>query len=139
MCKGLKFIRGLETLNFRGNTLAEESGDIISILVKENRSLVKVNLEMNLVKPQILTEIEKQCKQNRQNQEKNKLVKMRKELRSLRKIEKSKVCTELKAISSEIKRVNVQEDLLSFLKNDFNNQMEEEMNVVKQAEADLED
>lgn len=107
LCKGLKFIRGLETLNFRGNTLAEESGDIVSLLVKENRSLVKVNMEMNLIKPQVLTEIEKQCKQNRQDQEKNKLVKMRRELRSLRKMKKSKVCSELKAISSEIKRVNV--------------------------------
>lgn len=51
MCKGLKFVNGLESLNLRGNTLAEESGDIISLLVKENRSLVKVNLEMNLLKP----------------------------------------------------------------------------------------
>jgi len=51
LCKGLKFISGLETLNFRGNTLSEESGDIVSLLVKENRSLLKVNLEMNLIKP----------------------------------------------------------------------------------------
>ena len=56
-------------MNFRGNTLAEESGDILSLLVKENRSLLKVNLELNLIKPQILTEIDKQCKQNRADQE----------------------------------------------------------------------
>ena len=65
----MKFLNGLETLNFRGNTLAEESGDILSLLVKENRSLLKVNLELNLIKPQILTEIDKQCKQNRADQE----------------------------------------------------------------------
>ena len=59
LCKGLKFLNSLESLNFRGNTLAEESGDILSLLVKENRSLLKVNLELNLIKPQILTEIDK--------------------------------------------------------------------------------
>jgi hypothetical protein len=47
----MKFIKGLEQLNFRGNTLAEESGDIISLLVKENRSILRVNLELNLIKP----------------------------------------------------------------------------------------
>ena len=41
----------------------------MSLLVKENRSLLKVNLELNLIKPQILTEIDKQCKQNRADQE----------------------------------------------------------------------
>ena len=41
----------------------------MSLLVKENRSLLKVNLELNLIKPQILTEIDKQCKLNRQDQE----------------------------------------------------------------------
>jgi len=51
LCKGLKFIKGLESLNFRGNTLAEESGDILSLLVKENRSLLKINLELNMIKP----------------------------------------------------------------------------------------
>lgn len=71
LCKGLKFINGLETINFRGNTLAEESGDILSLLVKENRSLLKINLELNLIKPQVLAEIEKQCKQNKLDQEKH--------------------------------------------------------------------
>ena len=44
---------------------------------------------------------------------------MRRELRGLRKIEKSKVNTELKAINNEIQKVNIQENLLNFLKNDF--------------------
>ena len=65
LCKGFKFLRCLETLSLRGNTLAEESGDILSLLVKENRSLLRVNLELNLIKPQILAEIDKQCRQNR--------------------------------------------------------------------------
>ena len=67
LCKGLKFISSLETLNFRGNTLGDETGDIISLLVKENRCLLRVNLEANLIKPQVVTEIDKQCKQNRQD------------------------------------------------------------------------
>lgn len=52
-------------ISLRGNTLAEESGDILSLLVKENRSLFKINLELNLVKPQIISEIDKQCKMNK--------------------------------------------------------------------------
>ena len=51
LCKGLKFLKNLESCNFRGNTLAEESGDILSLLVKENRNLLRVNLELNLIKP----------------------------------------------------------------------------------------
>ena len=62
LCKGLKFVNSLESLSFRSNTLAEESGDILSLLVKENRNLHKVNVELNLVKPQVLSEIEKRCK-----------------------------------------------------------------------------
>ncbi len=44
---------------------------------------------------------------------------MRKELRSLRKLQQSKVNNELKAINSEIQKVNISDNLLSFLKNDF--------------------
>ena len=98
----MKFIDSLETINFRGNTLAEESGDILSLLVKENRSLVKVNLELNLIKPQVVQEIDKQCKLNRQDQEKYEIVKMRKELRGLRRMKENKVNTELQAINNEI-------------------------------------
>ena len=119
LCKGLKFIDSLETINFRGNTLAEESGDILSLLVKENRSLVKVNLELNLIKPQVVQEIDKQCKLNRQDQEKHEIVKMRKELRGLRRMKENKVNTELQAINNEIQKVNIQDNLLNFLKSDF--------------------
>ena len=103
----------------RGNTLAEESGDILSLLVKENRSLVRINLELNLIKPQIIAEIEKQCKQNKLDQEKYTIIKMRRELRGLRKMKDSKVNSELNAINSEIQKVDIQQNLLSFLKNDF--------------------
>ena len=138
MCKGLKFLKNLESCNFRGNTLAEESGDILSLLVKENRSLLKVNLELNLIKPQILQEIEKQCKQNRTDQEKYELVKMRRELRGLRRLtQDSKVNSELKAIDNEIQKVNIQDNLLNFLKNDFKSQMQDNMQEIEQTEAVL--
>ena len=97
----------------RGNTLAEETGDIISLLIKENRTVVKVNLEMNLIKPQVLTEIEKQCRLNRSEKEKQMLVKMRKELKCLRKMKVTKAYNELKAISNEIKKVTIQDDAFS--------------------------
>ena len=135
LCKGLKFIKGLESANFRGNTLAEESGDILSLLVKENRSLLKVNLELNLIKPHVILEIEKQCRVNRQDQEKNSIIKMRRELRGLRRMKESKVNCELKAIDSEIQKVNIQDNLLNFLKNDFDNQMEENMHEIEQTEG----
>ena len=48
---------------------------------------------------------------------------MRRELRGLRKMKDSKVNTELKAINSEIQKVDIQQNLLSFLKNDFESQM----------------
>ena len=46
----------------RSNSLAEEAGDILSLLVKENRSILRINLEMNLIRPCVIAEIEKQCK-----------------------------------------------------------------------------
>ena len=62
---------------------------------------------------------------------------MRRELRSLRKIKDSKVNTELKAISKEIKQKNFDDDLISFLKNDFKNQMSENLNEIEQAETQI--
>ena len=56
LCKGFKFIKGLESLNLRGNTLGDETAGILSLLVKENRTLTKVNIELNLIKPQIVAE-----------------------------------------------------------------------------------
>lgn len=119
--------------------MAEESGDILSLLVKENRSLLKINLELNLIKPQVLSEIEKQCKQNKLDQEKHEVIKMRRELRGLRKMKASKVNNELKAINKEIQKVNIQSNLLSFLKNDFNEQMQDNMQEIEQTEAVIED
>ena len=49
---------------------------------------------------------------------------MRRELRGLRKLtQDSKVNSELKAIDNEIQKVNIQDNLLNFLKNDFKSQM----------------
>jgi len=45
---------------------------------------------------------------------------MRKELKGLRKMKASKVNNELQAINSEIQKVNIKENLLNFLKSDFN-------------------
>jgi len=48
---------------------------------------------------------------------------MRRELRSLRKMKESRVNCELNAIDKEIKKVDIQQNLMSFLKNDFDHQM----------------
>lgn len=55
---------------------------------------------------------------------------MKKELRGLRKMNASKVNNELKAIDSEIQKVNIQDNLIGFLKKDFDNQMQDNMQAI---------
>ena len=62
LAKGLKFVKTIESLNFRSNSLAQEAGDILLFMVKESRNITKCVLDINMVKPQVVTEIEKQCK-----------------------------------------------------------------------------
>lgn len=63
---------------------------------------------------------------------------MRRELRGLRKLtQDSKVNSELKAIDNEIQKVNIQDNLLNFLKNDFKSQMQDNMHEIEQTEAVL--
>ena len=76
---------------------------------------------------------------NKQELEKNLIVKMRKELRGLRKKQKSKVNSELKAISHEIQKTNQQENLLNFLKNDFKAQMDENLQQIEKTETALDE
>jgi hypothetical protein len=49
----------------------------------------------------------------------------------------SKVNTELKAISKEIKESNIEDNLISFLKNDFKNQMSENLNEIQHTEIQI--
>ena len=62
---------------------------------------------------------------------------MRRELRGLRKMKQSKVNSELNAIDKEIQKVNIQDNLLSFLKNDFESQMQNNMQEIEETEAVL--
>ena len=55
---------------------------------------------------------------------------MRRELRGLRRLKESKVDTELRAIDNEIQKVNIQDNLLSFLKSDFKSQMKDNMHEI---------
>ena len=59
---------------------------------------------------------------------------MRRELRGLRRFKESKVDTELRAIDAEIQKVNIQDNLLSFLKSDFKSQMKDNMQEIEQTE-----
>jgi hypothetical protein len=47
------------------------------------------------------------------------------------------VNTELKAISKEIKESNIEDNLISFLKNDFKNQMSENLNEIQHTEIQI--
>ena len=49
----------------------------------------------------------------------------------------SKVNSELKAIDNEIQKVNIKDNLLNFLKNDFKSQMQDNMQEIEQTEAVL--
>lgn len=60
---------------------------------------------------------------------------MRRELRGLRRLKESKVDTELRAIDNEIQKVNIQDNLLSFLKSDFKSQMQDNMQEIQQTET----
>ena len=60
---------------------------------------------------------------------------MRRELRGLRRLKDSKVDTELRAIDNEIQKVNIQDNLLSFLKSDFKSQMQDNMQEIQQTET----
>ena len=62
---------------------------------------------------------------------------MRRELRGLRRLKESKVDNELRAIDNEIQKVNIQDNLLSFLKSDFQNQMQDNMQEIEQTETAL--
>lgn len=86
---------------------------------------------MNLIKPQVVQEIEKQCKANKVEQEKHAVVRMKKEIKGLRKLKDSRVHSELEAINHEIQRGPTQENLLQFLQKDFNVQMSENMQEIK--------
>ena len=51
LAKGLKFVKSIESLNFRSNSLSQEAGDIILFMVKENRNITLCNLDVNMIKP----------------------------------------------------------------------------------------
>ena len=54
-------------------------------------------------------------------------------------MKESKVNCELKAINREIQKVDIQQNLLSYLKNDFNSQMQDNMVQIEKTEAVIED
>ena len=59
---------------------------MLLFMTKENQSLRKCVLDLNMVMPNIVEAIEAQCKINKQNKKKTNLPQIRKEIRSLRKM-----------------------------------------------------
>ena len=55
------------------------------LLVRENKSITKVTLEANLLRQDLLQEIESACKQNRPHKQLRDLPNIKKEIRSLKK------------------------------------------------------
>ena len=55
----------LQNLNLRNNTLGDEAGATLNESIKSNNRLIKINLELNIIKHKYLTEIENRLKQNR--------------------------------------------------------------------------
>ena len=73
-------------MNFKSNSMAQESGEMFLFMVKENRNIKKCCLETNMIKPQIVDEVDKQCKANKAIVAKMDLPQIRKEIKSLRKL-----------------------------------------------------
>ena len=102
LAKGLKFVKTIETLNFKGNSLANESGDILLFMVKENRNISRCTLDINMIKPQVVTEIEKQCKMNKAMNAKVDLPSIKKEIKTLKKLRGKSNCRTIEKMNKQI-------------------------------------
>lgn len=45
--------------------MAQDSGEIFLFMVKENRNIEKCCLDTNMIKPNIVDDVDKQCKANK--------------------------------------------------------------------------
>jgi hypothetical protein len=66
--------------------IEEEGGEALLMLVRENRSITKVTLEANLLRQDLLQEIESACKQNRPHKQMRDIPNIKKEIRCLKKV-----------------------------------------------------
>ena len=71
-------------MNFRANALAQESGDVLLFMTKENQNIQKCILDLNMVMPHIVEAIQAQCKANKQMKKKVNLPQIKKEIKNLR-------------------------------------------------------
>lgn len=65
LAKCFKNLKNLESINLKNNSLEWESSDAYLYLVKENHTIFKCNLELNMIKYLQVIEIEKTCKNNK--------------------------------------------------------------------------
>lgn len=84
LLKGFKFISTIESLNFRANSLGQESGDVLLFMTKENQMITKVVLDLNMVMPNTIAAIQARCKSNKQVKKTVNVPQIKKEIRSLR-------------------------------------------------------
>jgi hypothetical protein len=71
LAKALHNKSTLECINLRGNAIDSFGAEALLILVRENRNISKINLDMNVLKSEIVSDIEQTCFKNKMTKEKN--------------------------------------------------------------------
>jgi len=85
-------LKKLETINLKNNSLGFDSSDSLLFLVKENHTICKCNVELNMIKYASIVEIEKTCKQNKQVMSTIDLPKIKKEIKGLKRLRCKESC-----------------------------------------------
>lgn len=95
----LKEVTSLESLHLMGNLIENEGGEALLLLIRENKSITKVTLEANLLRQDLLQQIEVACKQNKPYKQIRDIPNIKKEIKCLKKV---------KGDFSELENINLQ-------------------------------
>ena len=96
----------LKVLNLRDNFIKQTAAEQILDALKTNKSIVKIHMDYNPIKQQIIVEIDELCKRNRQIDEINQKNKNLIEL----KMKKMKASTQKESLMNEIKELKILTD-----------------------------
>ena len=83
MAYNLAKLGNLEQVNLKDNCLGNESSDELLFLVKKQKALWRLNINLNMIKHVSLIEIEKQCKRNKQYAKMKGLPEIKREIKRL--------------------------------------------------------
>lgn len=58
LAKALQNKKSIECLNLKGNAIDSFGAEALLVLVRENRNISKINLDMNVLRSEIVSDIE---------------------------------------------------------------------------------